>query len=61
MLNQPLTGREIQIVQLLIAVAIAVFVGLRFLPPRFRRPVGVALTGAYLFGIAAFAIYVMAR
>jgi len=39
--------------------AAAVFIGARFLPPRHRRPVGVALTVVYLAGVAAFMIYLL--
>jgi len=40
---------------------VAVFVGLNFVPSRYRRRVGVGLTVCYLAGVAAFAIYVLVR
>jgi hypothetical protein len=60
-INWTLSPREIQIAQLLVGVATAVFIGVRFVPPRFRQRVGVALTICYLFGIAAFMSYLLMR
>jgi len=61
MVTDLLTGREIQTVQLMAGMGAAVFIGGRFLPPQYRRPVGVTLTVCYLIGFAAFTIYVLVR
>jgi hypothetical protein len=53
--------RAFQLAQLLILVTLAVFIGGRFLPPRYRQRVGVALTVCYLVGVAGFAIYLLLR
>jgi hypothetical protein len=50
-----------QLAQVLMLVTVGAFVGVRFLPLRHRRPVGVALTVCYLAGVAAFALYLLAR
>ena len=50
-----------ELAQLLILVTVAVFVVLRFLQPRHRQPVGVALTICYLAGVAAFVLYLLVR
>jgi hypothetical protein len=50
-----------RIAQLMVGIATAVFIGGRFLPPRYRQPVGVMLTVCYLIGIAAFMAYVVLR
>jgi hypothetical protein len=50
-----------QLAQLLILATVAVFIGSRFLPPRYRHRVGVALTGCYLAGVAAFLVYLLLR
>jgi hypothetical protein len=50
-----------QLAQVLTLVTVAAFVGLRFLPPRHRRPAGVALTVCYLAGVGAFVLYLLAR
>ena len=59
--NEALSPRDIQAVQLLAGVAMAVFVGGRFLPPRYRQPIGLTLTVGYVTGIVIFAIYVFLR
>ena len=46
---------------MVIGVAAAIFVGLRFLPPRYRQRVGIVLTAGYLIGFVAFMIYAMMR
>jgi hypothetical protein len=48
-----------QLAQLLTLVTLAVFIGGRFLPPRHRQRVGIALTVCYLAGIAAFLVYLL--
>jgi hypothetical protein len=53
--------RAYQLAQLMILVTVAVFIGGRFLPLRYRQRVGVTLTVCYLAGIAAFAIYLLLR
>jgi hypothetical protein len=53
--------RAFQLAQLLILMTLAVFIGGRFLPLRYRQRVGVALTVCYLAGIAAFVIYLSLR
>jgi hypothetical protein len=60
-INGALSPREIQVGQILVAVATAVFIGLRFVPQRYRQRVGIALTGCYLLGIAAFMVYLLMR
>jgi hypothetical protein len=45
----------------MIGLALAVFIGGRFLPPRYRQLVGVAVTVCYLVGLAAFVVYVVLR
>lgn len=61
MIDWSLSAREFRVAQLLVLIATAVFIGLRFLPPRYRRPVGVTLTVCYLIGVAGFMIYVVTR
>jgi hypothetical protein len=56
-----MSPREIQVAQFMVLLPVAVFVGARFLPPRFRRPVGVGLTVCYLACLAAFIVYVLIR
>jgi hypothetical protein len=46
---------------LLILVTVAVFIGGRFSPLRYRQRVGLVVTICYLAGIAAFAIYLSLR
>jgi hypothetical protein len=53
--------RATQLAQLLVLVAVAAFIGGRFLPPRHRQRFGVALTVCYLAGVAAFVIYLLLR
>jgi hypothetical protein len=50
-----------EVARLLTLVTVAVFVGSRFLPSRYRQRVGVALTICYLAGIAAFLVYLLLR
>lgn len=61
MIDWSASPRAFQLAQLLILVTVAVFIGGRFLPPRYRQRVGVALTVCYLAGIAAFVIYLLLR
>ncbi len=61
MTNEILSPREIQTAQLLIGIATAVFIGGRYLPARFRRPVSYALTFGYLAGVAVFMLYAVSR
>ena len=61
MINAPMSPREIQVAQFMVLMPVAVFVGARFLPPRFRQPVGVGLTVCYLAALAAFIVYVLFR
>jgi hypothetical protein len=56
-----LTPRETQIAQLLVLIAVAVFISGRFLPPRFRQPVGFGLTVCYLAAVGAFMVWVLMR
>jgi hypothetical protein len=60
-MNEPLSPREIQAAQLLVGITIAVFIGGRFIPPRYRQTAGAALTVCYLLGFAAFVIYALLR
>jgi hypothetical protein len=60
-INWALSPREIQIGQLMVGVATAVFIGLRFVPARHRQRIGVALTVCYLLAVAAFAVYLLMR
>ncbi len=39
-------------------ITLAVFVGIRFIPPQYRQRVGIALTACYVIGLAAFIVYV---
>ncbi len=50
---------EIQVGQILLVVATAVFVGVRFLPSRLRQTVGIVLIVCYLIGVIAFMTYVL--
>jgi hypothetical protein len=56
-----LTGQDARIAQILIGVTIAVFIGVRFIPPRYRQTVGLTLTVCYLAGVAVFMAYVLLR
>jgi hypothetical protein len=51
--------RASQLAQLLILGAVAMLIGGRFLPPRYRQRAGVAVTLCYLAGIAAFLVYLL--
>jgi ABC-type transport system involved in cytochrome c biogenesis permease subunit len=53
--------QTLQLAQLLILAATAVFIGSGFLPPRYRQRVGGAFTVGYLAAVAAFAIYLLMR
>jgi len=61
MTNEFLSPREVQVAQIMVGVATAVFIGGRFLPPRYRQPVGITLTVCYLAGFAGFIAYVVFR
>jgi hypothetical protein len=56
-----LSGREIQVAQALILIATATLIGGRFLPQRYRWPVGLALTVGYLAGVAVFIVWALVR
>jgi hypothetical protein len=56
-----LSGREIQVAQALILVATAALIGGRFLPQRYRRPVGITVTVGYLVGVVVFIVWALAR
>ena len=58
---EALSPLEIRSAQILVGITTAVFIGLRFLPERYRHGVGVGMTVCYLAGIAAFIIYVLIR
>jgi hypothetical protein len=60
-INWALSPREFQVAQLLVGVATAVFIGMRFVPPRLRQRVGITLTVCYLLGIAGFMVYLLMR
>ena len=61
MIDWSFSPREFHLAQLLVLVGTAVFIGGRFLPPRYRQRVGIALTVCYLGGIAAFIVYLLVR
>ena len=61
MIDWTLSPREIQAAQLLIGVTLAVFIGVRFVPPRYRQTVGFVLTICYVIGVAAFMVYALTR
>ena len=61
MTDWALSPREIQAGQILLGLATAVFIGLRFVPPRYRQRIGIALTVCYLLGVAAFMVYLVMR
>jgi len=42
-------------------IALAVFIGIRFVPAEYRQRAGIALTACYVIGVAAFMVYVFAR
>jgi hypothetical protein len=50
-----------QLAQLLILVTVGVFIGSRFLPPRYRQKVGIGLTICYLAAMAGFLVYLLLR
>jgi hypothetical protein len=50
-----------QIAQVLSGMAVAVFIGIRFIPAIYRQRVGITLTACYVLGVAAFMIYLLAR
>jgi hypothetical protein len=52
---------EIRTGQILLAIAVAVFIGVRFVPPRFRQNIGIWLTVCYLIGVGMFVTYVAFR
>lgn len=56
-----LSPRDVQIVQFLGLLTIGVFIGLRFLPARFRQSAGYTLTVCYVAGLAMFALYLLIR
>lgn len=58
MITDPLSPRAIQIAQVMFGITLAVFVGIRFIPPQYRQRVGIALTACYVIGLAAFIVYV---
>jgi hypothetical protein len=58
-ITEPLSPRQIQIAQVLFGIAVAAFIGIRFIPAQFRQRVGIALTVCYVIGVAAFMVYVM--
>jgi hypothetical protein len=56
-----MSPREIQVARFMVLLPVAVFVGARFLPLRYRRSAGAWLTVCYLAGLAAFIVYVLFR
>ena len=61
MIDWSVSPHAFQLAQLLILVTVTVFIGGRFLPPRYRQRVGVALTVCYLAGVAAFLVDLLLR
>ncbi len=59
MIDWSASPRASQLAQLLILGTVAVLIGRRFLPLRYRQRVGVTLTVCYLAGIAAFLAYLL--
>ena len=57
--DPPLSPHEIRMGQILFALTLVVFVGVRFIPTRFRQPAGLVLTAGYLLSVAAFTIYLL--
>jgi hypothetical protein len=43
----------------MLLIATATFVGVRFLPARYRQRVGITLTVCYVIGLVGFAVWVM--
>jgi hypothetical protein len=60
-ITDPLSPRQIQIAQIMFGIALAVFIGIRFVPAEYRQRAGIALTACYVIGVAAFMVYVFAR
>ena len=58
---EPLTAWDMQAGRVLIGVTVAVLVGCRFLPERWRWPAGAALAGLYGLGFLAFMIRALWR
>jgi hypothetical protein len=56
-----LSSDEMQAGQVLLAIALAVFIGVRFVPPGSRQRIGIWLTVCYLIGVAMFVTYVALR
>jgi hypothetical protein len=61
MTNEILSPREIQVAQTMVGVTLIVFLGVRFIPIRYRQQVGWTLTVCYLLGVATYMAYVVLR
>ena len=59
MMSAPVAPAVVHIAQVLLLLATATFIGVRFLPPRYRQRVGITLTVCYVTGIVGFAVWLM--
>ncbi len=56
-----LSPLSIRLGQLLVGIATAMFVGIGFMPPRYRAVVGWVVTACYVLGAGILTVYVFCR
>jgi hypothetical protein len=59
MLSAPASADVVRTAQVMLLIATATFVGVRFLPAQYRQRVGITLTVCYVIGIVAFTLWLM--
>jgi hypothetical protein len=59
MMSAPVPADVARTAQVMLLIATATFVGVRFLPARYRQRVGITLTVCYVTGLVGFAAWVM--
>jgi hypothetical protein len=59
MMNASVSPAVARTAQVLLLLATATFIGVRFLPPKYRQRVGITLTVCYATAIISFAIYIV--
>jgi hypothetical protein len=59
MMSAPVSDAVARTAQVMLLIATATFVGVRFLPDRYRHRVGIALTVCYGLGIVAFSVWLV--
>jgi hypothetical protein len=58
-MSAPASEAVVRTAQVMLLIATATFVGVRFLPVRYRQRVGITLTVCYVLGIVAFSVWLV--